>query len=148
MSDDAQESSLPPGWENYVEAGTFEQILEMDDDDESREFSSALVKGFFEQAETTFVEMDEYLEKKELPSLSSLGHFLKGSSATLGIFKMRDSCEKIQHWGLLKDETGQKDIKEDEALKKIAEVMPTLKKDFAAAKKWLDDFYTADESDE
>jgi osomolarity two-component system, phosphorelay intermediate protein YPD1 len=38
--------------------------------------------------------------------LSQLGHFLKGSSATLGLIKVRDSCEKIQNYGANKDETG------------------------------------------
>ena len=39
---------------------TFEQILEMDDDDE-REFSKSIVYGFFEQAEQTFTKMDDAL---------------------------------------------------------------------------------------
>jgi len=41
-------------------------------------------------------------EKKDgdyLKTLSELGHFLKGSSATLGLTKVKDSCEKIQHYG-------------------------------------------------
>jgi hypothetical protein len=33
----------------------------MDEDDESREFSTSIVDGFFEQAEKTFSEMDEAL---------------------------------------------------------------------------------------
>lgn len=37
-----------------VDLATFEQILEMDDDESDREFSSSIVFGFFEQAETTF----------------------------------------------------------------------------------------------
>lgn len=43
---------------------------------------------------------------KDLPTLSSLGHFLKGSSATLGLSKVRDSCEKIQHFGARKEADG------------------------------------------
>ncbi|KAK6359452.1 hypothetical protein TWF696_000610 [Orbilia brochopaga] len=147
MSDDGFD--LPPGYEKYVDAETFLQILEMDDDDDDgREFSSALVMGFFEQAETTFKQMEDLLQEKDLQALSSLGHFLKGSSATLGIFKMRDSCEKIQHWGALKDEAGENDIDEDEALKKISDVMPTLKSEFEAARKWLNDFYHNEEEED
>lgn len=41
-----------------VDTATFDQILEMDDD-EDRDFSKEIVYGFFEQAETTFVKMDE-----------------------------------------------------------------------------------------
>ena len=40
---------------------TFEQILEMDDDEEEREFSKSIVYGFFDQAEQTLREMDESL---------------------------------------------------------------------------------------
>lgn len=44
-----------------IDAATFEQILEMDEDDPIREFSRGIVFGFFEQAETTFEKMDEKL---------------------------------------------------------------------------------------
>lgn len=54
-------------------------------------------------------------EEKDLEKLSSLGHFLKGSSATLGFNKIRDECEKIQHYGHKKDETGTHD-EPDEAM--------------------------------
>lgn len=37
---------------------TFDQILQMDDDDD-RDFSKEIVYGFFDQAESTFVKMDE-----------------------------------------------------------------------------------------
>jgi osomolarity two-component system phosphorelay intermediate protein YPD1 len=43
-----------------IDSVTFEQILEMDDDDE-REFSKSIVFGFFEQAEQTFKKMDDAL---------------------------------------------------------------------------------------
>ncbi len=41
-----------------IDQVTFDQILEMDDDEEEREFSRSIVYGFFEQAETTFKKMD------------------------------------------------------------------------------------------
>ena len=37
-----------------------------------------------------------FSEAKNLTELSHLGHFLKGSSATLGFTKVKDECEKIQ----------------------------------------------------
>ncbi|KAJ6260290.1 hypothetical protein Dda_4515 [Drechslerella dactyloides] len=142
MSDDETGSfDLPPDARDYVELETFEQILEMDDDDDTREFSHALVLGFFEQAQTTFEDMDQKVMERDLGQLSALGHFLKGSSATLGISKVRDCCEKIQHLGALKDETGNDDISEDKALEKIRKLMPTLKSDFEAAKSFLERFY-------
>lgn len=42
-----------------------------------------------------------------------MGHFLKGSSATLGFNKVKDECEKIQHYGHRKDETGVIDEPDD-----------------------------------
>ncbi|EWC48716.1 hypothetical protein DRE_00021 [Drechslerella stenobrocha 248] len=141
------DNGLPKDADAYVDIETFEQILEMDDDD-TRDFSSALVSGFFEQVETTFEEMDAALKQKDLDKLSSLGHFLKGSSATLGIYRVRDSCEKIQHLGGRKDETGSKDIKEEQALTSIAEILPLLKDDYADAEAWLMKFFNPDANGE
>ena len=41
-----------------VDIPTFEQILEMDDDDD-RDFSREIVYGFFDQAESTFAKMEQ-----------------------------------------------------------------------------------------
>ena len=41
-----------------VDTATFEQILEMDGE-EDREFSQSIVFDFFDQARATFVEMDD-----------------------------------------------------------------------------------------
>jgi osomolarity two-component system phosphorelay intermediate protein YPD1 len=40
---------------------TFEQILEMDDDENEREFSRSIVYDFFDQASETFQKMDKQL---------------------------------------------------------------------------------------
>lgn len=50
-----------PGASDSIDAATFEQILEMDDDEEEREFSRSIVYDFFSQAESTFVKMDTNL---------------------------------------------------------------------------------------
>jgi osomolarity two-component system phosphorelay intermediate protein YPD1 len=50
-----------PGAKDSIDGPTFEQILEMDDDEDEREFSKSLVYDFFTQAETTFVKMDTNL---------------------------------------------------------------------------------------
>jgi osomolarity two-component system phosphorelay intermediate protein YPD1 len=47
-----------PGAEDTIDASTFEQILEMDEDEDEREFSKSIVYDFFTQAEGTFVKMD------------------------------------------------------------------------------------------
>jgi len=54
-------------------------------------------------------------EKRQLRELSETGHFLKGSSANLGIRKIREVCQKIQYFAKLKDVEG-KELTEAEAL--------------------------------
>ncbi|KAF2708529.1 hpt domain-containing protein [Pleomassaria siparia CBS 279.74] len=130
-----------PGATDSIDAPTFEQILEMDDEEDEREFSKSLVYDFFTQAETTFVNMDKNLEEKDLKTLSELGHFLKGSSATLGLTKVKDSCEKIQHYGQKKDETGSNDITEEEGLKLLRTTIEQAKTEFYEVEKVLKKFY-------
>jgi osomolarity two-component system phosphorelay intermediate protein YPD1 len=125
-----------------IDRATFDQILEMDDDEDEREFSRSIVYDFFDQAAETFRKMDTSLEEKNLPELSALGHFLKGSSATLGLTKVKDSCEKIQHYGARKDETGQTDVDDDAlTLKRIGTSIADAKKDYKVAEGLLRKFY-------
>jgi hypothetical protein len=76
--------------------------------------------------------------------LSSLGHFLKGSSAAVGLVKLKASCEKIQNYGHKLDAEGNTSISEDDALAKIADVLVVTKKDFRDAEIWLKRFYGED----
>ena len=81
-------------------------------------------------------------EAKNLTELSSLGHFLKGSSATLGLTKVKDSCEKIQHYGQLKDEAGTEDILDkDKCLSLIKDTLKAVKIEYAEVEKVLKRFY-------
>jgi len=80
-------------------------------------------------------------KENDLDELSSLGHFLKGSSATLGLKKVMKSCEKIQHFGHKKDETGQHDKPADFCLDAIKTELPKLRKDYDDAEKALRKFY-------
>ena len=48
-----------PGAEEQIDPATFEQILEMDEDE--REFSKSIVYDFFGQADQTFKKMDKEL---------------------------------------------------------------------------------------
>src|SRR4051812_21254528 len=67
-------------------------------------------------------------EEEDLATLSSLGHFLKGSSATLGLTKVKDSCEKIQHYGQKKDEAGTTDEPDEKkCLDRIKETLAAVK---------------------
>ena len=68
--------------------------------------------------------MEDHRSKHELLELSQLGHFLKGSSATLGLTKIKDACEKIQHYGAGKDVSGM--IDEPNEAKSLSNIKKTL----------------------
>ncbi|WVQ77080.1 hypothetical protein IAR50_006763 [Cryptococcus sp. DSM 104548] len=133
--------------EEIIDMETFQQIMDMDEDDgdddseEKHSFSKGIVWGYFEQAEATFKDMEEALAAKDLDKLSSLGHFLKGSSAALGIIKVQASCEKMQHYGNLRDEEAGADLEPAEALRRIAGLLRACKKDYKAAKTWMENLY-------
>ncbi|MCJ1243934.1 hypothetical protein MMC30_001131 [Trapelia coarctata] len=135
-------SSSLPDCGDSIDAQTFEQILEMDDDEDEREFSRSIVYGFFDQAEGTFKKMESSLAKSDLPQLHSLGHFLKGSSATIGLIKVKDGCEKIQNFGGMKDATGNHEEPDPQlCLRRIQETLPVLKEDYKEVEKKLKQFY-------
>jgi HPt (histidine-containing phosphotransfer) domain-containing protein len=123
---------------------TFHQILDLDEDD-SHEFSRGMAWAYFSQVDHTFVEMDQALAAKDLAKLSSLGHFLKGSSAALGVSKVQASCERIQHYGQLRDEDVGQDLTDKVALGKIERLLGEVKVEYAAAEKWLRKWYAGDE---
>lgn len=85
----------PPS--EVIDWSIFSQILMMDEDENERDFSNSIVKNYFEQAETTFADMDAALGNNDMQKLMRLGHFLKGSSASLGLVKVQGTCEEIQH---------------------------------------------------
>jgi len=66
---------------------------------------------------------------------------LKGSSAALGLSRVQDSCEKIQHRGHLRDEEADKDLSDEEALQSIQKLLKQVKVDYREAQTWLTDFY-------
>ncbi|EEH20856.1 hypothetical protein PABG_03087 [Paracoccidioides brasiliensis Pb03] len=116
---------------DHVEQTTFEQILEMDDDDASREFSKSIVYGFFDQAETTFREMEDAISAKDIKEVTQLGHFLKGSSATLGLTKVKEACEKIQHIGAGIDDSGTVEEPDlNSSLTSIKKTLGDVKRDY------------------
>jgi len=126
---------------------TFNQILELDDDD-THEFSKEMVWAFFAQAETTFEEMDTALAEKDLTKLSHLGHFLKGSASALGIHKVQATCEKMQHYGELRDEEVHEDITAKDALERIKVLIVDGKAEYEEAERWLKKFYNVEGAEE
>ena len=82
-----------------------------------------------------------YSDSGDCKKLSSLGHFLKGSSATLGVKKVRDSCELIQHYGALRDEEAKTNLTPDVALTKISTALKEAKEGYKEAETWLRAWY-------
>lgn len=84
----------------------FSELLLMDEDEEG--FSKGLITTFVEQLLGIYTEMETIIEDsklkgsptdEELVKLSSLGHYLKGSAALLGLRKVQSQCERIQNYG-------------------------------------------------
>ncbi|GAA5892842.1 hypothetical protein JCM6882_000593 [Rhodosporidiobolus microsporus] len=131
----------PPSSGSVVDMDVFGQLLEIDDD-ESHEFSKTLAFDYISQAEGTFVEIEEALASRSLDDLSKRGHFLKGSSAALGLQRVQHSCEAMQHFGKRRDARGEgPEVSEDEALARCRVLLKRLRKEQEEAKEWLEGFY-------
>ncbi|KAI0317314.1 signal transduction histidine kinase [Amylostereum chailletii] len=129
-----------PSTADIVDFETFSQILELDEDG-TYEFSAGMAGAYFSQAQTTFDDMDEAYASSNLDRLRELGHFLKGSSAALGLYKVQASCEKIQNYGKLRDEVARVDLTPSEALDKIEPTLAVVKEEYAIAERWLKKWY-------
>jgi len=125
---------------SIIDMDIFQQILELDDDD-AHVYSRDLAGAYFAQARTTFDDMRRAFAKKDLKELSSLGHFLKGSSAALGVAKVESSCQKIEHYGKLRDEKENRDLTKDDALSRIGALLGTVGNECTIAEDWLDKWY-------
>ncbi|KAJ7075845.1 histidine-phosphotransfer domain HPT domain-containing protein [Mycena belliarum] len=123
-----------------VNMDIFGQILDLDEEG-SHDFSKEMVAAYFTQASTTFDDMDRALLAKKLPVLSELGHFLKGSSAALGISEVQAACEKMQHYGDLLDADAKTGLAPPEALAKIDALLPAAKAEYARAERWFKRWY-------
>lgn len=144
VESDEKDNTKGKPQDEIIEMETFQQIIDLDEDDD-REFSIGMVEAYFLQASQTFEDMDTALTNKNLEQLSSLGHFLKGSSAALGVSKVKDSCEKIQHYGQCRDEELDKDLTKAEALDLIEKLLVQVKEDYAVAERWLKNWLAGDD---
>ncbi|KAI0249230.1 putative phosphotransmitter protein Ypd1, partial [Lactifluus subvellereus] len=124
-------STTRPVKTQLIDQEVFDQILELDDEDD-KSFSKGMVDAYYERAEKTFEGMDDAL------LLSDLGHFLKGSSAALGVSRVQSSCKDIQYYGKLREGTAA--ITEAEVTVKITKTLARAREEYAEAKIWLDDF--------
>ncbi|OBA23189.1 histidine-phosphotransfer domain, HPT domain-containing protein [Metschnikowia bicuspidata var. bicuspidata NRRL YB-4993] len=94
MSDAKSETLQKSG---LVDWPVFSELVAMDEDEEG--FSKGLFQTFVDQFEDTFKEIDENVQQENLDKLLSLGHYLKGSAAALGLTSIAEQCERIQNYG-------------------------------------------------
>jgi osomolarity two-component system, phosphorelay intermediate protein YPD1 len=66
---------------------------------------------------------------------------LKGSSATLGLVKVRDSCEKIQRYGKKENVDGSPEPDENLCLTRITDTLTVLKNEYVDVEKTLRAFF-------
>ncbi len=82
-----------------------------------------------------------YRQGKKLGELSALGHFLKGSSAALGITKVQNTCEEIQHYGKKEDVKASRELTEADALGRIQVCVKRGKGEYKVARAWLEAWF-------
>ncbi|KND92258.1 Multistep phosphorelay regulator 1 [Tolypocladium ophioglossoides CBS 100239] len=138
--DNAARGSAELNLEDVLDMTAFNQVLGLDAPGNNA-FSLSIVLDFFSQAEDTFLSMDEALQQRDLNSLASLGHYLKGSSAAVGLIKVRDGCGKIERFGKKQNETGLAEPDTEVCLQRIDEVLRTTKTDYYTAAGVLRKYY-------
>ena len=82
-----------------------------------------------------------YREPKDLDERYRLGHFLKGSSATVGLTKVKDSGEKIQRYGKRENLDGTPEKDDEVCLSRIETTLKVVKNEYAEAEKTLKKFF-------
>lgn len=83
--------------------------------------------------------------EKDLETLSSLGHFLKGSSAALGLSRVQHSCEQIQHLGQRRDEERDVHLTAAEALARLEIMVKRVQVQYIDAELWLKEFFAEED---
>jgi osomolarity two-component system phosphorelay intermediate protein YPD1 len=89
-----------------------------------------------------------YSDAKDLEKLSELGHFLKGSSATLGLIKVRDECEKIQRYGKQENLDGSPEADVEICLARMKEALAAVKSDYEEVEAKLRKFYKEEDDED
>ncbi|SCW03951.1 LAFE_0H02652g1_1 [Lachancea fermentati] len=116
------------------------EIVSMDED--NPDFSKELIIQYIDQAETTFAHIEAELDGScDLTQLASLGHFLRGSSAALGLQRIAWACERIQNYGRKREGvvSGQEDDAHFAGL--IRQTLEQARLEFAAVRRELSKFY-------
>ncbi|KAH6571149.1 hypothetical protein BASA50_007871 [Batrachochytrium salamandrivorans] len=123
-----------------VDAAVLIQLLELDEDDIHREFSRGLLSNYFSQAQQTIASIRASMETHDLETVSRLGHFLKGSSAAIGLRMIRSTCERIQLLGSLKTGDGDS-IDKVQAMASIVVLLGQVDQELNQAKEYLQQLY-------
>ncbi|KAI8634146.1 hypothetical protein F5Y19DRAFT_412130 [Xylariaceae sp. FL1651] len=83
--------------QNLVDHQTFEQILEMDDDDDiGREFSRSIVQGLILDGDRYIEILKESICKMDLSNIEGNAHVWKGHCYSIGIRPLGALCEQLQ----------------------------------------------------
>ncbi|KAG0263422.1 hypothetical protein BG011_008829 [Mortierella polycephala] len=137
-SDTESATELFPEEDVVIDHSTFDQLVGIcEDDDDNGEFLRTLIGDYFKQAERTNEDMETAVSNQDFSQLARLGHFLKGSSAALGIIKVKESCEKLENFGQLKDADGTNTITETEAETRIRELLAQVRLENEEAETYL-----------
>ncbi|KAJ7366598.1 signal transduction histidine kinase [Mycena albidolilacea] len=135
-----------------INTETFDQNLELDDDD-THAYTKDMFTMYFAQAPTAFAGMDAALAQTDLRTLADLAHFLMGSSATLALQRVAAVCQRMESIGeaSLAADSDSKAAGADgaaraggateDALKQIAELLKEGKREYADAERWLKSWY-------
>ncbi|KAG8812521.1 hypothetical protein FRC17_002001 [Serendipita sp. 399] len=129
--------------QELIDVEIFNQLVELDDE----EFLEGIIQDWFEQAQEKFDEMDDRLEAEEYIELSKAAHSLKGSSGQLGVWKLKDTCGRLQHSGeQCNEDKKAKTLTKEEAIKKIRPLLDTAQKDYKEGRKWMETYLGIAES--
>ncbi|KAF7299251.1 Histidine-phosphotransfer domain HPT-domain-containing protein [Mycena indigotica] len=91
-----------------IDPEAFTQILELDEDDETRSFSKDMVALYFIQGPEAFELMSAALSNSDLKTVADRAHFIAGSSATIGISRVAQACTQIKQ--AAEEEDADKDV--------------------------------------
>lgn len=130
-----------------IEWSVFSELVAMDEDEEG--FSQSLFQTFVDQVKETFQEIDTNLKSKNLEKLSSLGHYLKGSAAALGLESISAQCERIQNYGhknnfdnfKIKDKPELKEEDDTFWIKLIEDALSKATVDFEKSREALNEYF-------
>ncbi|KAJ3238055.1 hypothetical protein HDU77_011559 [Chytriomyces hyalinus] len=127
---------------DVVDRSVFDGLLDMDDDPVRRKFSRDIALQYCQQTKGALAEIQHALRNNDIESLGRLGHFQKGSSAALGLRKVQNTCEQIQHLGRRIDKDGNAlRLSDAEILEHLDRLVRQLFVVNREAENWLREFF-------